>query len=456
MKGHAMRSPNHRAQGSLYPYLYSTLIAAALFTAGVSCKGSPDETPWCSDTQGVNGAPASAQPTYYRDVKPIFESKCTQCHTDGGLAPFRLGTYEEAQAAKDLIKPAVVERRMPPWLAARCCTDYDRDFSLTEDEIATVVAWVDQGAPGGDPNDAPPPPPPLVGLSRTDLTVMMPEPYSPSPPPGSTDDSRCFVADMPLTRKMFVTGLNPVPGNRSVVHHLIVGVVGPDEADDAVSRQGKDGRPGFDCKGGFGDLRDVQVLGGSLLGGDFPRGIGKAVEPGSKLVFSIHYSTAHAQPGPDQTAVQIRLDETAVESNGLFIANPAWIAGSAMSISAGEKDATFFYRFTPSLYTKGEPIYLQSVTPHMHYFATRTLVRIIRANGERECLLEIPRWDFGWEQPFWFAQPKRLEPDDELYLECHFDNSAENQPDGMPPRDIAWGGDNQDMCAAFIGYTAVK
>lgn len=235
-----------------------------------------------------------------------------------------------------------------------------------------------------------------------------------------------------------------------------MGVVGPDEADYAVSRQGKDGRPGFDCKGGFGDLRAVEVLGGSLLGGDFPRGIGKAVAPGSKLVFSIHYSTAHATPGPDQTAVELRLDESATPSKSIGIANPAWVAGGAMAIPAGEKDATFFYRFSPTVFTRVKAVDLQSVTPHMHYFATRVAIRIIRANGDRECLLEIPRWDFGWEQPFWFAQPKRLEPDDEVYIECHFDNSAENQPDGQPPRDIAWGGDNQDMCAAFVGFTDVK
>lgn len=80
-------------------------------------------------------------------------------------------------------------------------------------------------------------------------------------------------------------------------------------------------------------------------------------------------------------------------------------------------------------------------------------MRRIGSDGTRECLLEIPDWHFGWEQPFWFAEEHLLAADDELYLECHFDNSAANQNNGETPRDIAWGGNNQDMCAAFLSFT---
>jgi hypothetical protein len=72
-------------------------------------------------------------------------------------------------------------------------------------------------------------------------------------------------------------------------------------------------------------------------------------------------------------------------------------------------------------------------------------VRQIHEDGRRECLLEIPKWHFGWEQPFWFAKPKPFDPGDHLYVECHFDNTS--------GRDIAWGDSNQDMCAAFLNFT---
>jgi hypothetical protein len=281
----------------------------------------------------------------------------------------------------------------------------------------------------------------------------MPVGYTPQPRQGTTDDSRCFVLDWPEPRERYVTGLNPVPGVRSIVHHLIVAEIPKDELDQLDGLEGKDGRPGFDCNGQLGNLRGARVLGGSLLGSDYPPGLGTKISPGSKVVLNIHYSTAHGAPAPDQTAVQLKLDDAGRDVKAIPIANPAWLAGDVMRIKAGEKDAVYWYRYQPTLLTRGKPVRLRNVTPHMHYFGSKMTVRIIHKDDRRECLLEIPRWDFGWEQPFWFKDAKPLVDGDELYLECHFDNSAENQKNGQPPRDIAWGGDNQDMCAAFVGFT---
>lgn len=440
----------HRAPLALaFP---AALAALVLF----SCKGQPDDTPWCTADQ-VTPTPATEPRTFYRDVQPIFQEKCNRCHEPGGIGPFPLTTYELAYPQRDLIRASVLNRTMPPFLAASCCTPYFQDFSLTDEEIAVVTGWVDQGAPGGDPAEAPPDRPPIGGLSRVDVTVGMNEPYTPKPREGTTDDTRCFVADWPLDEAVYVTGLSPVPGARDVVHHLIVAAVGPDSVDEVTARDGADGRPGFDCGGGFGDLdwRDVHVLGGSLLGGDFPRGIGARVEPGSKIVINIHYSTARATT-PDQTQVQMRVDKDAREARSIPLANPAWLIGDAMGIEAGDPDAVFFYKLEPDLYTRDKAVEIQSVTPHMHYFGSKMVVRALHEDGSTSCLMEIPRWTFGWEQPFWLGAPRRLEPDDELYVECHFDNSAANQPDGAAPRDIAWGGNNQDMCAAFLSFTEVE
>jgi hypothetical protein len=431
-------------------------FSIAAFGALAACKGEPDDTPWCSAGR-TDPAPSTAPLTYHRDIQPILQQKCAACHEQGGIAGFPVLTYEEAFPRRGAIRAAVASRHMPPWLAARCCTSYFQDFSLTDDEYAAVLGWIDQGGPGGDPAEAPPPRPAIGGLSRIDVTVTMAEPYTPEPRSGTTDDVRCFVADWPMDEPVYITGLRPVPGAREVVHHLVVAAVLPDSVDEVMARDGADGRPGFDCQGGFGDLdwRDVRVLGGSLLGGDFPRGIGAKVEPGSKIVLNIHYSTAKATAA-DQTKVEMRIDASAQEAKGIALANPAWMVGGAMSIDAGEKDAVFFYRLEPDLFTGDDAVDLQSITPHMHYFGSKIVVRALHEDGSKSCLLEIPRWEFGWEQPFWLSEPKRLGPDDELYIECHFDNSAENQPDGKPPRDIAWGGGNQDMCAAFLSFTEAK
>ena len=135
------------------------------------------------------------------------------------------------------------------------------------------------------------------------------------------------------------------------------------------------------------------------------------------------------------------------------MANLAWLAAPGMAIPAGEEDVAFYYRFRPTLYTRGRAVNLQSVTPHLHRYASRMRVLVVRADGTEDCLLEIPAWEFGWEQPYWFAEELAFGPYDELYLECHFDNSAANQYGGAAPRDIGWGDSDQDMCAAFLAFT---
>jgi len=438
---------------NLRPLLLFSILA--LFSL-LSCKGKPDDTPWCSATPTTVSALPPGSISYYRDVAPIFDAKCNYCHREGGIGPFDLTTYEVAHYDRLSIKNAVTNRVMPPWMAARCCNEFAHDFGLTEAEIAKIARWVDDDGPAGDPKDAPTTKPaPIMGLSRADVKLTMKSDYTPAPPPGSTDDNRCFLLDWPYDREVFVTGYNPIPGNRSVVHHLIVATISGDNLAKVSELEGKDGRPGIDCNSGVGDLdlRKVVVIGGGLLGSDMPDGLGVKIPPHSKVVLNIHYSTAHAVPRPDRTGVEFKVDDWARAFKGIAVANLAWLVGDGMKIDAGDPDAVFWYRMEPTVYTWGKTVQLRSVTAHMHSFGSKFVMRIIRANGDRDCLIEIPRWKFGWEQPYWFKTPKVLRPGDKLYIECHFDNSAARQPNGQAPRDIAWGGNNQDMCAGFLSYT---
>jgi hypothetical protein len=443
------------------------LVLVLLVALGVACKGRPDPTPWCSDTSTFDAGRPPANlgdggavlgdpnaPTYFRDAKPIADAKCVRCHTTGGIAPFSLERWDDFYRRIDVVRHAVATRHMPPWHAVRCCSEYHADASLTEAELGRFIQWLDLGAPLGDARDDRPVPP-FGGLSRADVTLAMPAPYTPAPKPGATDENRCFLLGWPLAAVKSITGLNPVPGERSIVHHILIGVLSGDSLEDAREIDGKDGRPGFDCMKlrGMG-VRDFTVLGGSMLGSDYPAGLGREIKPGSTVLLNIHYSTANAPPKPDLTKIQFRVDDHANSFEGLGVANLAWLVGDGMRIEAGEKDAVFHYAYEPTLFTRGKTVYLRSVTPHMHAFATKIVVRVIREDGRRECLLEIPRWHFGWEQPFWFAQPKVLRPGDEIYVECHFDNSSSHQPSGQStPRDIGWGDNNQDMCAAFVNFT---
>lgn len=420
------------------------LLPLVLLTA---CKGQPYDAAWCSAAD--TGALPTADAPTWTTIGPLFAQKCGACHVDGGHAPFSVARYADVAPWAASIRASVTARTMPPWLAAECCQPWYQDFSLTPAEIASVQAWVDAGAPEG--TEAGAPLAPIGGLSRVDVTLDAGTPYT--PPAG--DSLRCFVFPWPETTRRYITGLAPQPDARGEVHHLIVSMVAAADADEVDEADAADPEPGFDCTGGLGDLPSPVPLGGSLVGGDFPRGIGTPVDPGSRILVQVHYSV-NGSAEPDQTGVQFRVDDTAVEAGGIAVADIGWMIGTGMAIPAGDPDVAYYYRFRPTLFTGGVDVDLQGVTPHMHRYASKMRVLALHADGTSDCLLEIPDWAFGWEQPYWFAAPVPLDARDELYLECHFDNSAANQPEGGEPRDIAWGDADQDMCAAFLSFTKAQ
>jgi hypothetical protein len=419
------------------------------------CKGLGEAAVWCSDTVPPASATVATTPTWHEDVEPLVRRKCLGCHTPGGLAPLDLSQQKVFADARLAVRDAVVLRRMPPFMAAPCCADYLDDRSLSADEVLTMTRFLDEGLPAGDPARAPPRPAPQAVLSRVEVTLTMPGAYEPKPPEGSTDDNRCFALDWPLSTTGFITGLSPRPGNRALVHHLLVAALDAEAAAEARALDAADPLPGFDCNGGLGRFRNAVPLGGSLVGGDLPRGVGREVKPGVTILLNIHYSVSRVVgPGTDLTAVDLKVDAAASKAEVIVMTNPAWWVSDGMKVGANQADVPFFYTAKPHLFTAGKRVELQGVSPHMHHFGKKITVRILKPDGSQKCLLEIPRWDFGWEQPYWFKEAIPLHPDDRLYLECRFDNSAENQPFGRAPRDFAWGGNDQDMCAAFISYTA--
>lgn len=407
----------------------------------------------------IEAPPQVADVTWHKDVRPIIEGRCATCHSPGNIGPFSLTDYAETVGLRDAVHEAVVERRMPPWQPARCCNTFRDDFSLTATQIAIIDRWVELGTPEGNPADAGPPLAVIGGLSRVDVEVKMPAPYTPQPGEGRVDDFRCFAADWPLDEPVYVTGINPQPGARPILHHVVVAYAEGNDAKKWDDMKSKDGRPGIECEGGIADVPITGILGGSLLGGDFPEGVGTRIEPGSKIIFNVHYSLGSATTEADLTTLQFKVDpvQTPIaESGTLILANPAWLISDAMLVKAGEV-RQFRFQYDPRASVRLKQVKLRGLTPHMHEFGTSMIVGVARKDGSFECLADIQQWDFGWEQPYWFEQSIALLPGDEVYIECTFDNTADKQPviDGVriKPRDIAWGTDQQDMCAGFLVYS---
>ncbi|MDP2306262.1 MAG: monooxygenase [Pseudomonadota bacterium] len=389
-------------------------------------------------------------PTWHAEVRALVEANCAACHTALGLAPVPLDDYASAAAYAGAMATAVATRAMPPWPPADCCTPLQHSPSLSPEEIATFQAWAAGGAPEGDPADYVAPAAQEDGLSHVDLSIVMAEPYTPAPPDGTSDDTRCFLLDWPETEPRYVTGLGVRPGVASQVHHALLLTVAPVnvplfEATDALAPG-----PGWSCPGGV-VLGATGWIGGWSPGWtarELPEGTGQFVEPGSKLLLTVHYSTPEGDVAPDATTVDLQLaDEVDHTLTALPVYDPAWLLGD-FSIPAGEPDVVETYHG----YFGGAWMLL-GVNLHMHERGKSGNVGILHADGTSECLLQIDDWDHGWQGDYLFETPVRLAWDDQLYVECHWDNTEGNQRlvDGVreAPRDLVWAED-EEMCVAFV------
>ncbi|WP_224248973.1 monooxygenase [Hyalangium gracile] len=405
-------------------------------------------------------APPPAPPTYHRDIAPLVQEKCGSCHSEGGIAPFALGTYEEVFALRGAIKGAVKARMMPPWMPGKDCTEYLQDRSLSDEQIALISRWVDEGGAEGDPAEAPAGVSVQSGgLSRADLTLAMPTEYSPTQTP---DEYRCFILDWPETAVRYVSGFRGNPGQPSIVHHVIAFLAKPDEVAAFQALDAADPNPGYSCYGGPGRPGNTVSWLGSWVpgsgGADYPAGTGIRVDPGSKIVLQVHYNLSGANAAADRTSVSVRL-ESSVQKVAIMQpwANPNWIEGDNMPIPAGRADVRHRFSFdlvpvlsqlTRGVFRSNEPITVYASALHMHTLGTWGRMEIERRTGGNDCMLHIPRWDFHWQGSYQFTQPKVVKAGDRIAIECHWDNS-------LPiAQDVRWGeGTNDEMCLGTFYMT---
>ncbi|MEM9190329.1 MAG: hypothetical protein AAGF12_14185 [Myxococcota bacterium] len=338
-----------------------------------------------------DGSGTSSALTYHDDTKAIIDARCATCHREGDIGPFPLTTFDEVKAFSGAVQASIENGTMPPWQPSDDCTSYLYDIDLTAEERETVLAWLDGGATEGEPtmaNEAGADPDMFVA----DLSLQLPEPYTPVREP---DDYRCQLIPWPADETRFVTGLRVTPDQRSIVHHVIVFVAGPDEVDQYLAYDEAEEGPGYTCYGGpranteggaftnidpaaifaalermgltvadlqSGNVTDAQLAelvqelgGGRTTGGfsgigswvpgvpaaPFPEGTGIRVEPGSMLVAQFHYNTLSSAPVADQSVIEIATAPSVErEATILAVLDIGWITngliGNPMTIPAGE------------------------------------------------------------------------------------------------------------------------
>jgi hypothetical protein len=422
--------------------------------------------------------PNATAPTYYQVVKPILDAKCGKCHVEGGIAPMPLTTYKEAARYASSIATYVSSRVMPPWGAAPDVREYRFDASLTQTQIDAIGAWVRAGAPPGDPREE--------GaalhvdsseLPRVDLTLSIPSPYTPTITP---NEYRCFVLDWPYDHPVYVSGFDARPGNPAIVHHLQAYLAVPSDAPTVVGYDTADPGPGYTCFGGpspdGAPPLVTRTLGGWTPGRGgmvLPEGTGILIEPGSKVVLQVHYhAESAADMQPDQSALLMTIEEQ-VDQIGYYVpwTDSQWaIDPTTMLIPAGSEKTAYAYEAKPtdslvfSVFSGNASFpngfYVHTVYPHTHLLAKTIEGAIVRATGDTELLVSIPRWDFDWQREYVLAEPAFVGPNDELRVSCTWSNTFADQPivDGVQqaPHDVVWGEGTEDEMCSLIVYVTEK
>lgn len=432
-------------------YTSSRTTAGMVFFAlllGQACSRDSKDT---SNSSGNPAPPAEgggqAQVTYNKDVAPLLSKNCLSCHQTGGMAPFALDTYTAAARYAHAIRDSTAAHRMPPFLpdVKASCEPLREVRVLSDSEIKLLATWVEQGIAEGTPSSTPSLPPELPSLPREDAVLRLAEPYTPA---GSAaypqDDYRCFVVDPGNTTDQFLTAYQVRPGNQAMVHHVIAYAMNTDAAEAAAAAADlADPAPGYACFGGSQvDVGDAPMVGGWAPGvpvTQFPAGTGVRLAGSRKMVLQIHYNLASVQ-GSDQSEVALQFAQGAVtEANILPLADRNMVLPPGQGLTSIVADS-------PAL---PAPYEIRGVFPHMHTLGKTLSVEKRGVPGTTQCLVSIPRWDFNWQQFFFFAKSISMSGTDTARLTCSYDTSARTSP-------VKWGEGTQDeMCLNFFYVTGL-
>lgn len=429
----------------------------------------------------------------FSDIRPIVETKCVACHVDGeiGHTIFPMESVGDVVEYADDLALMIQTGFMPPWSPSHEAPAFKKDRSLSEDEKAQILEWIAAGAPSDVPQDEPlEDRSPAGDTLREDIILTMTEPYVPAGDIG--DDYRCFMLDPQLPNGGFVTGSEVIPGDKRVVHHVILFQGEPGTEAEAAELAAKDDRLGWECFGGPGLSTSSPGAIGNSVGSWVPGsgattktpGTGVYVPPGGQVVMQVHYNY-EAGFYPDQTSAILQVesvDSGLTPLRGIPLIAPVEIPCPANSDNpACERDVSLSQKpevdqeLAEQLFMicgKDEGDYADSTAenavsscdwrvpvdgemvssaPHMH---TRGVSINVMLNPEGESPLivqDIPIWDFNWQGSYEYLEPIPVSEGDVLRVTCTWDNTNESNPDDF--RYMTWGeGTNDEMCLHVASF----
>ena len=373
-----------------------------------------------------------AQISYTDTIAPILQEKCVVCHTEGGLGPWAMSSYEMVRGFAPMMREVIRTKRMPPWHADPHIGVWKNDKSLNVEQTQTLVHWIEAGAPRGDGED------PLQGLAiaqvewplgEPDLILEIPE-YT-IPASGVVEYKFPRLAN-PLEQGVWVRAATVIPGNREVVHHILAGSI------DATTAQAKRD------SGVFDDylIRDAPRNESDI----FPQETGVYIAPGGEYTFQLHY-TPIGREVVDASRIGLYFHD---KQPGNFYRQSV-VVDPTIEIPPNEaRHAEVAY------YEFDKPALLHDLVPHSHYRGVASKFELMAPDGSRETVLSVPNYDFNWQRTYTFVEPKRIEPGSRLVHTTWYDNSAANPGNPDPNRSVPWGLQSWDeMLYGAFSYTLV-
>lgn len=377
---------------------------------------------------------ASAQPvTFTHDVAPILQRSCQNCHRPDNIAPMSFLTYKDVRPWARSIKERVTRREMPPWFIDRNIgiRHFKDDPSLSDQEVALINAWVDAGAPQGNPADMPPPrkfedndrwhigQPDLIIQSPVALTLK----------PQSTDWWGNLIADSGLTEDRYIKAVETKPspgGGIRILHHAVNSLIDEDGVTEG------------------GTLNEYAV---GKNGDFYPEGAGKLIKAGQRVQFNLHYHAVGQEITDRATIGLVFYPKGYVPKH---IVQTVQVGSTDLDIPAGEDNVR-----SDGYFKMEKPARLTGFMPHMHNRGKAECIEAIYPDMKIEQFNCVSHFNFGWQITYNYADDVAplLPAGTILHVINWHDNSAKN-PFNPDPRNWVGYGErtNDEMSKSWVNF----
>ncbi len=372
--------------------------------------------------------------SYAETIAPMLNENCVSCHREGGIGPWAMTDYNMVRGFSLMIREVVRTQRMPPWHADPHVGEFSNDRSLTDEQIRTLVHWIEAGAPRGEGADLLAETAqqwPLWVMGEPDVIIEIPPEDVPA---SGVVDYKYKMVTNPLDQDVWVKAAEIIPGDRSVLHHVIT----------TFGELETEGRRAGRLKRGTGGGLGGYVPG--AVGKPFPEDTGILLPAGATIEFQMHYTPAGLATR-DTSRMGLYLHKTPPKHKlgSMILLNPRIL------IPAGAPNHS-----EVMVRTFDQDVLVYSLLPHAHYRGKASEFVAHLPDGTKETLLSVPRYDFNWQTNYDLEEPRFLPAGTKMVHRTWWDNSARNPANPDATRDVPWGQQSWDeMLFGSVRYRVV-